>query len=68
MNTEQKHDAPSREATLTHLFGYELLNDPLLNKGTAFPENERDEFELHDWAVRKCHWHGRQVAREAQIK
>ena len=47
MNAEQKHDAPSREATLTHLFGYELLNNPLLNKGTAFPENERDEFELH---------------------
>jgi malate dehydrogenase (oxaloacetate-decarboxylating) len=27
--------------------GYELLNDPLLNKGTAFTEAERDEFELH---------------------
>jgi malate dehydrogenase (oxaloacetate-decarboxylating) len=27
--------------------GYELLNDPLLNKGTAFTEHERDEFELH---------------------
>jgi malate dehydrogenase (oxaloacetate-decarboxylating) len=27
--------------------GYELLNDPLLNKGTAFTEEERDEFELH---------------------
>src|SRR5713226_9048071 len=31
----------------THLFGYELLNDPLLNKGTAFTEEERDAFELH---------------------
>jgi malate dehydrogenase (oxaloacetate-decarboxylating) len=29
------------------LSGYELLNDPLLNKGTAFSDAERDEFELH---------------------
>ena len=27
----------------TSLSGYELLNDPLLNKGTAFTEAERDE-------------------------
>jgi malate dehydrogenase (oxaloacetate-decarboxylating) len=31
----------------TALSGYELLNDPLLNKGTAFSDTERDEFELH---------------------
>jgi len=31
----------------TALSGYELLNDPLLNKGTAFAEAERDAFELH---------------------
>ena len=31
----------------TSLSGYELLNDPLLNKGTAFTEPERDEFDLH---------------------
>ena len=31
----------------TALSGYELLNDPLLNKGTAFTEPERHEFELH---------------------
>jgi malate dehydrogenase (oxaloacetate-decarboxylating) len=31
----------------TRLFGYELLNDPLLNKGTAFTDEERDAFELH---------------------
>ena len=30
----------------TALSGYELLNDPLLNKGTAFSEAERDEFNL----------------------
>ncbi|MFM0336810.1 NAD-dependent malic enzyme [Paraburkholderia fungorum] len=27
--------------------GYELLADPLLNKGTAFTETERDSFDLH---------------------
>jgi malate dehydrogenase (oxaloacetate-decarboxylating) len=27
--------------------GYELLNDPLLNKGIAFTEAERDAFDLH---------------------
>ena len=31
----------------TALSGYELLNDPLLNKGTAFIEAERDAFDLH---------------------
>ncbi len=31
----------------TALSGYELLNDPLLNKGTAFTNSEREEFELH---------------------
>ena len=37
---------PSRTVD-TALSGYELLNDPLLNKGTAFTEAERDAFELH---------------------
>jgi len=40
----EKLPAPAVE---TRLFGYDLLNDPLLNKGTAFPAHERDEFELH---------------------
>src|SRR5579872_1583383 len=31
----------------TALSGYELLNDPVLNKGTAFTEAERDAFDLH---------------------
>ena len=31
----------------TSLSGYELLADPLLNKGTAFTEAERDAFSLH---------------------
>jgi malate dehydrogenase (oxaloacetate-decarboxylating) len=32
---------------LTSLTGYELLTDPLLNKGTAFTDEERDDFGLH---------------------
>jgi malate dehydrogenase (oxaloacetate-decarboxylating) len=31
----------------TALSGYHLLSDPLLNKGTAFSESERDAFDLH---------------------
>jgi malate dehydrogenase (oxaloacetate-decarboxylating) len=31
----------------TALSGYELLNDPLLNKGTGFTDAERDAFDLH---------------------
>jgi malate dehydrogenase (oxaloacetate-decarboxylating) len=31
----------------TGLTGYNLLNDPRLNKGTAFTEEERDVFALH---------------------
>ncbi|MEW6453491.1 MAG: NAD-dependent malic enzyme [Pseudomonadota bacterium] len=32
---------------VTPMFGYHLLADPLLNKGTAFTDDERAEFELH---------------------
>jgi malate dehydrogenase (oxaloacetate-decarboxylating) len=31
----------------TKLTGYDLLNQPRLNKGTAFPNEERDRFALH---------------------
>ena len=51
------------ETVETALSGYELLNDPLLNKGTAFTDEERDEFDLHgllpphvatlDWQVKR---------------
>jgi malate dehydrogenase (oxaloacetate-decarboxylating) len=40
-------DDHSLQTVRTALSGYELLNDPLLNKGTAFTEAERDVFELH---------------------
>jgi malate dehydrogenase (oxaloacetate-decarboxylating) len=31
----------------TSLSGYDLINNPMLNKGTAFTEEERDNFGLH---------------------
>lgn len=37
----------SDTAIHTHLSGLDLLHEPLLNKGTAFTEEERDVFELH---------------------
>jgi malate dehydrogenase (oxaloacetate-decarboxylating) len=35
------------EVVETSLTGYDLLNQPMLNKGTAFTEAERDTFALH---------------------
>ncbi len=40
------NEEPSRNYH-TALSGYELLNDPLLNKGTAFTNDEREAFDLH---------------------
>jgi malate dehydrogenase (oxaloacetate-decarboxylating) len=37
----------NRAVVETALSGYELLNNPVLNKGTAFTEDEREEFDLH---------------------
>src|SRR5579862_8868686 len=31
----------------TELTGFDLINQPMLNKGTAFTEEERDSFALH---------------------
>ena len=31
----------------TDRYGYDLINDPMLNKGTAFSEDERTRFRLH---------------------
>ena len=50
----------------TDLFGYELLNDPLLNKGTAFSEEERDAFELHGLLPPSVATLEEQVARRMQ--
>jgi malate dehydrogenase (oxaloacetate-decarboxylating) len=50
----------------TSLFGHELLNDPLLNKGTAFTEEERDAFELHGLLPPNVATLEQQVARRIQ--
>jgi malate dehydrogenase (oxaloacetate-decarboxylating) len=34
-------------AQLVSLSGFDLINSPRLNKGTAFPDHERDIFDLH---------------------
>jgi len=39
--------SPDGPVVESGLHGYELLNDPLLNKGTAFSEQERETFGLH---------------------
>src|SRR5579863_5479112 len=38
---------PGSDVIRTSLSGYDLLNNPRLNKGTAFTEEERDAFALH---------------------
>jgi malate dehydrogenase (oxaloacetate-decarboxylating) len=50
----------------TDLFGYELLNDSLLNKGTAFTDEERDAFDLHGLLPPHVATLDEQVARRMQ--
>ena len=39
--------SPEDDFLATDRVGYDLLNDPLLNKGTGFTDRERELFELH---------------------
>ena len=47
MSSEQGFAALKSPYVETSRSGYHLLNTPLLNKGTAFTEAERDAFDLH---------------------
>jgi len=47
MSVAAEAGSPDGPVIETELQGYELLNDPLLNKGTAFSEQEREIFGLH---------------------
>lgn len=43
----QLPEAVGQETLQVSLSGFNLINSPRLNKGTAFTEHERDEFDLH---------------------
>jgi malate dehydrogenase (oxaloacetate-decarboxylating) len=45
--SEQSRASASQKALEVSLTGFGLINSPRLNKGTAFPDHERDLFELH---------------------
>jgi malate dehydrogenase (oxaloacetate-decarboxylating) len=62
----RSHSSKDGAFVETDLFGYELLNDPLLNKGTAFTEEERDVFELHGLLPPNVATLDEQVARRMQ--
>jgi malate dehydrogenase (oxaloacetate-decarboxylating) len=48
MEKKQKLEQTSTEATCqVSLSGFDLINSPRLNKGTAFSAHERDVFDLH---------------------
>src|ERR1700683_322882 len=44
---EQLNPAPGQTPLQVSLSGYDLINSPRLNKGTAFADPERDAFDLH---------------------
>jgi malate dehydrogenase (oxaloacetate-decarboxylating) len=43
----QLHEIANQHALQVSLSGFNLINSPRLNKGTAFSEQERDVFDLH---------------------
>jgi len=45
--SEHLRTESSSETLQVSLSGYDLINSPRLNKGTAFPDHERDVFDLH---------------------
>jgi malate dehydrogenase (oxaloacetate-decarboxylating) len=47
MRFEQGHETRDGPYVETDSSGYDLLNDPLLNKGTGFTDPERELFDLH---------------------
>jgi malate dehydrogenase (oxaloacetate-decarboxylating) len=46
MNEQLKQTASNQTCQIS-LSGYDLINSPRLNKGTAFSDHERDVFDLH---------------------
>ena len=66
MSGTQKNPAAQPSVFVTPLAGYHLLADHLLNKGTAFTEQERDEFELHGLLPPRVATLDEQVSRRLQ--
>jgi malate dehydrogenase (oxaloacetate-decarboxylating) len=62
-----KSAATGTSALRTSLAGYHLLADPLLNKGTAFTEAERDAFDLHGLLPPTIGTLDEQISRRMQV-
>jgi malate dehydrogenase (oxaloacetate-decarboxylating) len=65
MSVSSKVNAQPSEV-VTPLAGYHLLADSFLNKGTAFTDQERDEFELHGLLPSRVASLDEQVSRRLQ--
>lgn len=61
-----QHPANLKEIE-TPYYGYDLLLDPLLNKGTAFTEAEREEFHLHGLLPKSITRIEDQISRRIQV-
>ena len=66
MSFEPGYGTPDGPYIETDRSGYVLLNDPLLNKGTAFTDQERDLFDLHGLLPPMVATLDEQVARRLQ--
>ena len=65
--TETVTEAKTEPVIRTKLFGFTLLNHPRLNKGTAFTEEERDEFDLHGLLPPHVGTLAEQIARRKRV-
>src|SRR5919106_1634249 len=67
MSGTQRNPAAQPFVFTTPLSGHQLLSDSLLNKGTAFTDPERDEFELHGLLPPRVATLDEQVSRRLQV-
>lgn len=65
--TKKTTAAPANAGLPVSLSGYELLTQPLLNKGTAFSNAERDVFDLHGLLPPNVGTLEEQVGRRLQV-
>ena len=66
MSADRGHHSADAPFIESGLGGYDLLNDPMLNKGTAFTDEEREAFELHGLLPPRVATLDEQVARRLQ--